>query len=379
MRKKKIRTYNLAPMKPTMTEFESPQTQTPTNSAQRRGVVRPLSVAPMMDRTDRHFRFLFRCISRHSLLYTEMVTTGAILHGDRDRILGYHPDEHPIALQLGGDDPKALSECAHIAEDLGYDEVNLNIGCPSDRVQKGRFGACLMAEPERVAESVAAMRAKVGLPVTVKHRIGIDELDSYEHMLHFVDTVAQAGCDRFSVHARKAWLQGLSPKENREIPPLRHDEVHRLKVERPELIIETNGGILDLEQALSHLAPRHEQPVDAVMIGRAAYARPYVFADTDRALFDPHASIPTRREVVERLMKYISDRLEEGLPLARITRHMVNLFVGHRGARAWRRTLSQNAHRPGADLDVIHQALRPIPDDILDHPGALDLSSSAVA
>ncbi len=365
-----------------MTDLKQPISTPPPSRpdiAERRGITRPLSVAPMMDRTDRHFRFLFRCISRHSLLYTEMVTTGAILHGERERLLAYHPDEHPISLQLGGDDPEALTECAHIAEDLGYDEVNLNVGCPSDRVQKGRFGACLMAEPERVADCVATLRAKVDLPVTVKHRIGIDEIDTYEHMLSFVDTVSRAGCDRFSVHARKAWLQGLSPKENREIPPLRHEEVHRLKAERPDLVIETNGGILDLDQALSHLAPRHGQPVDAVMIGRAAYARPYSFAETDRALFDPRASIPTRREVVERLMRYISDQLDEGIPLGRITRHMVNLFVGHRGARAWRRTLSQNAHRPGADLKVIEQALRPIPDDILDHAGPLEVTSSAVA
>ena len=345
----------------------------------RRGTVRPLSVAPMMDRTDRHFRFLFRCVSKHSLLYTEMVTAGAILHGDRSRILGYHPAEHPIALQLGGDDPKTLAECAHIAEDLGFDEVNLNVGCPSDRVQKGRFGACLMAEPERVADVVAAMRSTVSVPVTVKHRIGIDEIDSYEHMLHFVDTVAAAGCDRFSVHARKAWLQGLSPKENREIPPLRHPEVHRLKHDRPDLCIETNGGIQTLDDVLDHLAPRHPEPVDAVMVGRAAYARPYTFAEVDRELFDPQAAIPTRRQVVEQLIDYIGQCLSEGAQLGHITRHMVNLFVGHRGARAWRRTLSQNAHRPGAGIDVIRQALRPVPDEILDFPGRLELEPSAVA
>lgn len=325
----------------------------------------------MMDRTDRNFRFLFRAISRHALLYTEMVTTHAILKGDRDRLLAYDPSEHPIALQLGGDDPADLAACARIAEDLGYDEVNINVGCPSDRVQKGRFGACLMADPQRVADGVAAMRAAVDIPVTVKHRIGIDDIDTYEHMLRFVDIVAEAGCDRFSVHARKAWLQGLSPKENREIPPLRHDEVHRLKIERPHLAIETNGGIQSLDEALSHLAPQHPEPVDAVMVGRAAYARPYEFALTDRRLFDQGAAVPSRREVAERMIEYAADRLAEGVYLGRITRHMVNLFVGHRGARAWRRTLSENAHRPGADIEVIRQALRPIPDEILDHRGPL--------
>ena len=347
-------------------------------NADRRGITRPLSVAPMMDRTDRNFRFLFRAVSKHTLLYTEMVTTHAILKGDRDRLLAYDPSEHPIALQLGGDEPADLAACARIAADLGYDEVNLNVGCPSDRVQKGRFGACLMAEPQRVADGVAAMRAAVDLPVTVKHRIGIDDIDTYEHMLRFVDIVAEAGCDRFSVHARKAWLQGLSPKENREIPPLRHDEVHRLKVERPHLVIETNGGIQNLDEACAHLAAEHAAPVDAVMVGRAAYARPYEWALADRRLFDPDAVVPSRREVAETMIDYAGARLAEGIYLGHVTRHMVNLFVGHRGARAWRRTLSQNAHRPGADVEVIRQALRPIPDEILDHRGPLgDLDAVA--
>ena len=338
----------------------------------RRGVIRPLSVAPMMDRTDRNFRFLFRAVSRHTLLYTEMITTHAILKGDRERLLAYDPAEHPISLQLGGDDPADLAECARIAADYGYDEVNINVGCPSDRVQKGRFGACLMADPQRVADGVAAMRAVVDLPVTVKHRIGIDDMDSYEHMLHFVDVVSQAGSDRFSVHARKAWLQGLSPKQNREIPPLRHEEVHRLKRERPELVIETNGGIQDMDEVCAHLAPEHDEPVDAVMVGRAAYARPYTFAEADRRLFDADATVPSRREVAEAMIEYAAARLAEGVYLGHVTRHMVNLFVGHRGARGWRRTLSQNAHRPGAGVDVIRQALRPIPDEILDHRGPLD-------
>ena len=217
----------------------------------------------MMDRTDRHFRRLLRLISRHTLLYTEMVTSRAILHGDRERLLGFDPSERPLALQLGGDDPDQLSECARIANDLGYDEVNLNVGCPSDRVQSGNFGVCLMRTPERVAECVAAMRAAVELPVTVKHRIGVDELDRYEDMLGFVDVVAAAGCDRFTVHARKAWLHGLSPKQNRDVPPLRHADVHRLARERPELIIEINGGLRSLDQVDAEL-----EHVDAVMLGR---------------------------------------------------------------------------------------------------------------
>ncbi len=245
-----------------------------------RGETRAVSVAPMMDRTDRHFRYFMRQITRRTLLYTEMVTMNAILHGDRESLLGYSEEEHPIALQLGGDDPGKLAECAKIAEDWGYDEVNLNVGCPSDRVQKGRFGACLMAYPDVVARSVEAMREACGLAVTVKHRIGVDDLDQYEDMKRFVETVARAGCDRFSVHARKAWLQGLSPKENREVPPLRYEDVYRLKDEFRDLKIEINGGIKTLAETKTHL-----ERVDAVMIGRAAYDNPYVFAEVDREIF----------------------------------------------------------------------------------------------
>ena len=225
----------------------------------------PVSIAPMMKRTDRHFRYFMRGISKHALLYTEMVTTGALIHRPRERLLRYHADEHPISLQLGGDDPNELRLCARMAEDAGYDEVNLNVGCPSDRVQNGQFGACLMKRPERVAEAVVAMKAEVKIPVTVKHRIGVDDLDQYEDMLNFVDIVSQAKADRFSVHARKAWLQGLNPKENREIPPLRYDEVYELKRVRPDLEIEINGGIKTIESMASHL-----EHVDAVMIGRGS-------------------------------------------------------------------------------------------------------------
>ena len=323
-----------------------------------------LSVAPMMDRTDRHDRYMMRMLTRHTLLYTEMVTTGAVLRGDRDRLLGYHPAEHPIALQLGGDDPGELAECARIAEDLGYDEVNLNVGCPSDRVQKGRFGACLMAEPKRVADGVAAMRAAVQLPVTVKHRIGIDEIDSYEDMLRFVDVVREAGADRFSVHARKAWLQGLSPKENREIPPLRYEDVHRLKREREELVIEINGGITDFDQVEQQL-----EHVDAVMIGRAAYENPYLFADADRRFFDPSATVPSRREVIEAMKEYAAHMLEAGTTLGRIARHMTQLCHRHPGARAWRRHLSENVHRPGADVSIFDAAMALVPSDVLDRRG----------
>jgi tRNA-dihydrouridine synthase A len=317
-----------------------------------RGRVRPLSVAPMMERTDRHFRFLMRRISRHTLLYTEMVTTHAILFGKRDVLLAYHPEEHPLALQLGGDDPAQLAECAKIAEDLGYDEVNLNCGCPSDRVQSGSFGACLMARPERVADAVAAMRARVAIPVTVKHRIGIDDLDRYEDMLRFVDVVAAAGCDRFSVHARKAWLKGLSPKENRSIPPLRYPEVHRLKRERPHLVVELNGGILALDAAAREL-----EHVDAVMIGRAAYDTPMIFAEADRRFFDPGASVPTVEAVVEGMYGYVERELLAGRRLHAVSRHMLGLFAGRPGTRAFKRHIATHAPREGAGVEVLRDAL----------------------
>lgn len=306
----------------------------------------------MMDWTDRHCRFFLRLITRRTLLYTEMVTTGAVLHGPRDRLLGFDPAEHPVALQLGGSDPEALATCARIAADYGYDEVNLNVGCPSDRVQTGRFGACLMAEPELVGRSVAAMRAASPLPVTVKCRIGIDERDSYEDLLAFVDRVVEiGGCRSFAVHARKAWLQGLSPKQNREVPPLRYPEVHRLKRERPELEIVVNGGILTLDAALAQL-----EAVDGVMIGRAAYQDPWCLAEADRRIFGEDTSAPTRRDVVERLLPYLERECTRGTPLKSMTRHVLGLFNGLPGARAWRRHLSEAAHRPGAGPEVVEQA-----------------------
>lgn len=335
----------------------------PAPAAGTRGVVRPLSVAPMMDRTDRHFRWFLRRITRRSLLYTEMVTTGALLRGeDPERFLGFHPDERPLALQLGGDDPAELAECARRAEARGYDEVNLNVGCPSERVQKGGFGVWLMGEPERVAHAVAAMREAVSIPVTVKHRIGFDDRDRYQDMLAFVDAVAAAGSDRFTVHARKAWLQGLSPKENRDVPPLRYEEVYRLKAERPELVIEINGGVRSLEEARGHLAR-----VDAVMVGRAAYDDPFSLAAMDRELFGEAEAEPlTRRRVVAELVAYAEELVRRGEPLSRLTRHALGLFAGRPGARAWRRHLSEHAHLDGAGPEVLADAAAKVPDEVLD-------------
>jgi tRNA-dihydrouridine synthase A len=296
-----------------------------------------ISVAPMMDWTDRHERFFLRQISKHAWLYTEMVTTGAILHGDRDRLLKFDTDEHPVALQLGGSEPDALAESARIGAGLGYDEINLNVGCPSDRVQSGRFGACLMAEPDLVAEVVAAMAAVVDIPVTVKHRIAIDDQPEWETLIGFVDTVAAAGCTQFIVHARKAWLDGLSPRENREVPPLHYDLVYRLKTERPELHISINGGIETLDDTSSHL-----DHVDGVMLGRAAYQNPYVLADVDQRFYGSEEPVRSRYEIIEAYLPYIEREIVAGTHLIGITRHILGLFNGLPGARAWRRYLSEN-------------------------------------
>jgi tRNA-dihydrouridine synthase A len=312
----------------------------------------PLSVAPMMDWTDRNCRYFHRQLSRHTLLYTEMLTTGAVIHGDRERLLGFSPAEHPVALQLGGSDPAQLAQAARIGEEWGYDEINLNCGCPSDRVQSGRFGACLMAEPELVARLVGAMREAVRVPVTVKSRIAIDELEEWPTLEGFVRRISEAGCTRFIVHARKAWLQGLSPKENRDIPPLRYELVHRLKAEFPHLDISINGGIRTLDAAAEHL--RH---VDGVMIGRAAYENPYLLAEADRRFFGSQEPVRERHAVVEAMLPYIEERLKQGAPLSAITRHMLGLFQGLPGARAWRRHLSENVHKPGAGPEVVSAAL----------------------
>lgn len=318
---------------------------------------RRLSVAPMMDWTDRYDRYFLRLITRRTLLYTEMVPSGAILHGDRQRFLAFDPSEHPLALQVGGADPTELAEVARIAEGFGYDEINLNVGCPSDRVQNARFGACLMAEPPLVADCIAAMREAVSIPVTVKCRIGIDDRDSYEHLLDFVDTVAATGCRSFTVHARKAWLQGLSPKQNREIPPLRYGEVHHLKRERPELEVVINGGILSLDAAVAQL-----EQVDGAMIGRAAYQDPYILAEVDRRIFGDARPAPSRNAVAEAMIPYAERVCAGGRSIRSITRHILGLFNGLPGAKAWRRHLSEAAGRPAAGPEIIREALQQIPD-----------------
>ena len=314
-----------------------------------------LCVAPMMEWTDRHDRYFLRLISRHTLLYTEMVTTGALLHGDPAPQLRFDPSEHPVAVQLGGSEPEELARSARLCADHGYDEVNLNVGCPSDRVQSGRFGACLMAEPALVAECVAAMQAAVDIPVTVKSRIGIDHQDSYGELVQFVDTIAAAGCRTFIVHARKAWLHGLSPKENREVPPLRYEFVHALKQDFPQLEIILNGGITDLDSAAAHMAH-----VDGVMIGRAAYHNPYLLAEADRRFYGDDHPIPSRQEIVERFLPYVEQQLAAGARLHHMTRHILGLFQGQPGARAWRRHLSEQAHRHDAGVEVINEAVRRI-------------------
>jgi len=318
-------------------------------------VDRRLSVAPMLDWTDRYCRFFLRQISHHALLYTEMITTGALLHRDPAHFLDYNALEHPLALQLGGSEPGELAACTRLADQWGYDEINLNVGCPSDRVQNGRFGACLMAQPELVADCVAAMIETSARPVTIKHRIGIDEQDSYEELAQFIDVVSRAGCKTFIVHARKAWLQGLSPKENREIPPLRYDEVHRLKADFPQLEIVINGGFKTLDKVEQQL-----QSVDGVMIGREAYHNPWMLAQADSRIFGCRPPVETRHQVVEAMLPFIERELTAGTPLHRITRHMLGLFQGIPGARAWRRELSRNAVHKGAGLEVLDQALAQI-------------------
>ena len=311
-----------------------------------------VAVAPMMDWTDRHCRYLLRLISKQALLYTEMVTTGAILNGNRDRFLRYNDCEHPLALQLGGSDPQQLAECSRIGEAAGYDEINLNVGCPSDRVQSGRFGACLMAEPALVADCVAAMSKTVSVPVTVKTRIGIDDRDSYEELSQFIDRVRQGGCKTFIIHARKAFLQGLSPKENRTVPPLNYEYAYRIKQQYPQLSIIINGGITDLDAAEQHLTV-----ADGVMLGRSAYHNPYLLAEVDRRLFQAREPVPSREEIVQRMLPYIERELNQGSPLKHITRHMLGLFQGIPGARHWRRHLSEYGPRAGAGIDVVTSAL----------------------
>ncbi len=304
----------------------------------------------MMEWTDRHCRYFLRLISRRTFLYTEMVTAEAVLHGDRERVLGFSPEEHPVGLQLGGSDPKRLAEAARIGAAYGYDEINLNIGCPSDRVQSGRFGACLMAEPHLVAQCVAAMGEAADRPITVKCRIGIDDQDAEESLDRFIDRVAE-GCRTFIVHARKAWLSGLSPKENRDVPPLDYDRVRRLKARRPELEIVLNGGVESFAEAVKQLPH-----VDGVMLGRAAYADPYLLAEVDRALFGAAEVPQSRLEVLDRFVPYLEAELARGTRLNTMTRHILGLFHGRPRARAFRRHLAENAHRDGAGLEVLKAA-----------------------
>ena len=304
----------------------------------------------MMDWTDRHCRYFHRLLAPNALLYTEMVTTGAVIHGDREHLLGYDASEHPVALQLGGSEPAELAQAARIGVEFGYDEINLNVGCPSDRVQSGRFGACLMREPALVADCFAAMRAAVEVPVTIKCRIGVDEQDEYTALAEFVDTVRAAGCDTFIVHARKAWLQGLSPKENREVPPLNYERVYRLKREHPQLTIAINGGISTVAEVEEHL--RH---VDGAMLGRTAYHEPYRLAELEHALHG--TPLPERDEVLWRLRPYIEAHLVRGDRLQHITRHVLGLYQGLPGARAFRRVLSEQAHRTDACWDVVERAM----------------------
>lgn len=306
----------------------------------------------MMDWTDRHCRYFLRQVSPRALLYTEMITTGAILQGKRDYLLAYHPAELPLAIQLGGSDPAALAQCALIAQEDGYSEVNLNVGCPSDRVQQGKIGACLMAEPTLVAECVAAMRAKVQIPVTVKTRIGIDDLDSYEDLCHFITTVHQAGCQIFIIHARKAWLNGLSPKENREIPPLRYDVVQQIKQDFPHLKIILNGGISTVAAAVNHL-----QIFDGIMLGRAAYHNPYLLAQIEQAHHGDSCSVTSRNTIVQLMLEYVKTELSKGTRLNHITRHMLGLFHGEQGGKRWRRYLSEHAHQAQANEQTLLRAL----------------------
>ncbi len=315
----------------------------------------PVSVAPMMDWTDRHCRYFLRLISPRVRLYTEMVTAVAVLNGDRDHLLGYHPDEHPLALQLGGNEPEMLAACAIEAQQRGYDEINLNVGCPSDRVQSGRFGACLMLEPERVAECVAAMRAVVSVPVTVKCRIGVDEQDTDADLENFIDRLLEAGLEQLIIHARKAWLQGLSPKQNREVPPLEYERVYRIKQQYPQLNLHINGGITGLADIDCHLAH-----VDGVMIGREAYHNPWLLAELE-SHFGATPVLSSRHIIVEAMFPYIEQALRQGVRLQQISRHMLGLFQAQPGARAWRRYISEHARLPGSGIEVLEQALKRVP------------------
>ncbi len=311
-----------------------------------------LSIAPMMEVTDRHFRYFMRLLTKHALLYTPMITTQALLHGDKQRLLDFSPEEQPVAIQLGGDNPTHLADCAKLAEDQGYCEVNINIGCPSDRVKSGNFGACMMNQAELVAACVAAMKKAVDIPVTIKHRTGVDDQDSYENLHEFVSTVAQADCDRFIVHARKAWLSGLSPKQNRTIPPLRYDYVYQLKKDFPQNCFVINGGIRTVQDSQQHL-----QKVDGVMLGRVAYEEPYLLNDADKIIFNKNEKNLSRTEIVEAIIPYTEQVIKNGQPLTRISNHLLPLFKGQVGAKKWRRYLSENSHKPDSTAKQLIDAM----------------------
>jgi tRNA-dihydrouridine synthase A len=308
----------------------------------------------MLDWTDRHCRYFLRLISRQVLLYTEMVTTGALLQGDRDRFLRFDPAEHPVALQIGGSSPSNMAACARMGEDWGFDEIDMNLGCPSERVQSGRFGACLMAKPRLVADCVGAMKDTVAVPVTVKTRIGIDDRDSYEELCDLVGLLAAAGCDALILHARKAWLDGLSPKENRDVPPLRYEVVRRVKGDFPALPVVINGGVTSLEQARTLL-----RDLDGVMIGRAVYRDPWLLAAADREIFGDERPSPDRRRILEAYIPYLERELTTGVPLSSLTHHILGLFQGRPGARRWRRILSENVHKAGVDASLLLAAAPP--------------------
>lgn len=321
-----------------------------TNSLKK--INRKFCVAPMLDWSDRHQRVLMRTMSKHSLVYTEMVTTGALIHGDAQRYLKFNQEEHPVALQLGGSDPKAMALCAKMAEDAGYDEVNINVGCPSDRVQNGAFGACLMAEPALVGENVVAMRAAVDIPVTVKNRIAIDEMEEEETLRQFLSIVSEAGCETFIVHARKAWLKGLSPKQNRDVPPLNYELVYQMKREFPQLELIINGGIKTISESQEHLSH-----VDGVMVGREAYHNPYIMTQVDKAIYEDDSNdYQSRKEVLNTYMRYMNQQISEGVYVKSMSRHLLGLFAGEKGAKAWRRYISENAHKPGSGIEVIEKA-----------------------
>jgi tRNA-dihydrouridine synthase A len=305
----------------------------------------------MLDWTDRHERYFLRLISKHAWLYTEMVTTGALIHGDNERYLKFDHQEQPVALQLGGSDVQNMVTCAKMAEDFGYDEVNINVGCPSDRVQKGAFGACLMAEPQLIADCVSAMQNAVSIPVTVKNRIGIDDQDEETSLRHFIDVVSEAGCKTFIVHARKAWLKGLSPKQNRDVPPLNYPLVYQIKQENPDLEIIINGGITTLDECKNHL-----QFVDGVMVGREAYHNPFHLIDVDAMVYNDRHPTKTRLEILDQYIEYVEAQIADGVFLKHMTRHILGLFQGQTGAKAWRRHISEQAHKPGAGIEVLREA-----------------------